>query len=706
MKRLFPASLVVLFLAVTIFFTPSSSSAEARKPVPIEEGSPLPLRVLTRPQAKLYKDASEANQLEGQLPIFKPYFVYTRPGGEARETGTGWYEVGIGEDGKIAGWIKASDVFEWKQTMCLAFSHPQGRKPVLMFEEEEPLTVLLKETAEKRTEDVNKLYTAIDAAATTPLATDFPIISVEPKLAVDITKQFYLLPILEHKAITMESYEGRLLRLAAVSGKEDAKRDAPDDIRKNKEAVTAATQTEADSAKALKDIQYDIVWVMDTTRSMQPYIEEVRNTIEAMSKKLAANPELGQRIKFGLWAYRDSEEIKDIGYLTKNFTPALQPVDSFFETLKTVKETTIDSVDVNEDLFAGVHDAITKTPWSENAIRIIIVVGDAPSHEMGHKWNSTKQDGSTMRTIATREKVAIFGIHVKPKIRKKYNSLAQKQFKDLTTNVGYDKPMLLEVASGDRINFVKNSQEYAVEIENVLKATLQASKVQGEDPTQTAETTPEAPKAPPAAPQEKAEVPAKPNEVKTVDGGSAKEGIHQILQAATVTWLGRATETKAPNDIEAWVTDKDLTDPSIQSLEVRLLVSKRQLDSLAVVLNGVIEAGAEAQMGSGDFFTTLQSTAAITARNADQLAKATTLQDAGLVPAFLQGLPYESQIMTMSPELWESLGPDEQDQFIESLRGKIAAYQSINSTPDQWVALNQGDSADDYVTPIPLELLP
>ena len=37
--------------------------------------------------------------------------------------------------GKVVGWMKSLDVFEWRQTMCLAYTHPDGRKPVLMFEQ-------------------------------------------------------------------------------------------------------------------------------------------------------------------------------------------------------------------------------------------------------------------------------------------------------------------------------------------------------------------------------------------------------------------------------------------------------------------------------------------------------------------------------------------------------------------------------------------
>lgn len=666
----------------------SELADDNRIPVTISEDSPLTLRVLTRPQAVLYADASEATPIEGQVPVFQSFFVYTRPAGEAREGGTGWYEVGTDEQGKIAGWLKASDIFEWKQTMCLAYSHPEGRKPVLMFEDETVLDKLLKEVPETRQSEVEKLYNAIDAVATTPLAEDFPIISVEPKLAVDMAKQFYLLPILEHKEISLESYEGRMLLLAAVSCKADAKRDAPSDIRTNLEYATASTADEDAHAQSKANLKFDIVWVMDTTRSMQPYIEDIRNILENMSQSLGAKKEVGDRISFGIWAYRDSETIKDIGYLTKNFTPELQPLTSFVETLKEVKETTTDSIDVEEDVFAGVHDAITKTAWREGAIRIVILVGDAPAHEAGHKWNSTKLDETTLRTIANENKVTIFGIHVSPKIRAKYNNLAQRQFKGLTKNPGSDRSMLWSVKSDEREMFQQNSQLLTQNLATFLENALNESKGSAHiSPSESEESTTESSSTSSAA---------QPTE----------KDIQKMLGAATVTWLGSVAEVEPPSDVEAWVTDKDLLNPAIQALEVRLLISKRQLDSLAAMLNDIVDAGTEAQMTSEDFFSSLQSVAATASRNADQLAKATTLQESGLVPAFLQGLPYESQVMSMSSELWESLGPDEQDMFIESLRSKVAAYQSLHDTPDNWVALNEGDSADDFMTPIPLDLLP
>ena len=115
---------------------------------------------------------------------------------------------------------------------------------------------------------------------------------------------------------------------------------------------------------------------------MQPYIERTREVLTTVSKNLSAREGLNHMLAFGLWAYRDSTSIPGIEYNTKNVTPELLSVDAFLTAMADVKETSIDSVDVPEDMFAGIADAVEKTAWRDGALRLVVVVGDAPSHEL------------------------------------------------------------------------------------------------------------------------------------------------------------------------------------------------------------------------------------------------------------------------------------------------------------------------------------
>jgi hypothetical protein len=141
-------------------------------------------------------------------------------------------------------------------------------------------------------------------------------------------------------------------------------------------------------------------------------------------------------------------------------------------------------------------------------------------------------------------------------------------------------------------------------------------------------------------------------------------------------------------------------------MEVRLLINKRQLDSLKTVLSEVMAAGRRGQIGGEDFFAALQATAASAARDPNMIKNAQTMAQTGLIPEFLTGLPYKSRLMSLSNDLWMRWSIDEQDEFLAELDARIKAYQAIHDRPEGWVAMNRGDDPDDHVYPISLDLLP
>ena len=676
-------------LAAVLLLSAVPLRAAERLPVTISKDSELPLRVLTRPGATLYQDREGTTVLQSNLPTFRSFFVYTRPAGEELGSGRGWYEVGTDDKGKIAGWMKAADLFEWKQTMCLAYTNPEGRHPVLMFDDEEYLSTLAGMSEDKRTEEVAGFYKAIDesAAQGKPLPTDFPIVSMEPKMAVGEKDSFTLLPILEHSAITIDGREARLLSIAAVNSA--AKDRVQSDIRQNTEVLKNVSTSSESQAKKLEDMKFDVVWVIDTTRSMGPYIDKAREVMKGVSEAVAANPGLSGKIAFGAWAYRDSSEVAGLEYVTRNFTPELLPIDQFLPVMEQIQETSVDSQTFDEDVFSGVNDAINKTAWRPDALRILILVGDAPGHEAGHKWNASGMDPQTLRALASEKNIMMYALHLNPPNAKKYNRVAARQFKVLSRNAGSDKPFYWGISSEDVSAFGLTAKELA---ESVTLFAEDAEKAFRESqlPVQETAATPE----------------PKPEAAPAVANAPTREDIMRSLRAAAVEWLGAREGVEAPRDIEAWVVDKDLQNTTHQSLEVRLLLSKAQLDALSTLLKDVLMAGAQNQVSGEDFFSSLQAASAVAARDPDMLKEAETLGKSGLAPSFLEGLPYKSQLMSMNNELWASWGPDEQDAFLNNLEAKIKAYQAIHDDTSLWFPLNEGDDPSEYVAPVLLELMP
>jgi serine/threonine-protein kinase PpkA len=666
---------VIIVVAVILTYTCYSLAGgqARRKPVTISADSTLPLRILVRPLSHIYKAKDSSEIVKENVPTFQAYYVYTYPENEITDT-QGWYEIGSNDRGEVLGWMRADDVIDWKQTMSLAYTHPEGRQQVLMFAQHDYLRELVRLPAQQRNQRVQQLYTKIEAGKAIP--PDFPVVSVEPKRMIDINKEFYLLPIIDFEVLKAidGKREGRLVKLAAAAAFGPAVRDTSD-IRANpqylQEATTAATTVDL---QTLQGLQADIVFVMDTTISMRPYIDGVRATIREgiryVSKQAATNASL----RFGVWGYRDDpQRTPGIEYNTKNYTPTLQPIEEFERTLGQVKEARVSDPDYPEDVFSGVHKALTATKWRDGALHFLLLIGDAPSHELGHPQNLSGQDENTLRSYASDQKVSIMAFYLKNPSYVRYHELAARQFRKLADNLGVTKgPTYSDsISTGDIEGFRHHLRGV---FEELVKLVAQAKRGQ----------------VPPPAPEEK----------------SPKSIAADMGYAALVQWIGSKTGTTAPRDITAWAVDKDLVDFNIQAMDVRVLLNKRQLDSLKTILSDVIAAGRRGRIGGEAFFTALQAVSATAVRDPDQLKNARSFADTRLIPDFLQGLPYTSPLMAMTNELWRAWSLDDQDQFLRTLEAKNEYYVTVHDTQEGWIRLNRQDDPDQAVFPVLLEMLP
>ncbi len=712
-RRFFSLALAL----ASILFCVGISVAEKRVPVKLEGKKVLPLRVLSKPFATIYKARDDKGAIvEENVPAFRSFYVYTRPSASDMELGNAWYEVGSDNRGNVVGWMKQDDVFAWKQALCLVYTHPLGRQPVLMFESRKFSRDLVEKPQAGRKAAAQQLYAAIESGK---IDNNFPVVSVEPKKAVDITREFYLLPILEHENIEIDNREGRLLKLAAVTNAGVAAREKSD-IRTNKEYLSLANEgSTRTKAEQVKNIKVDLVWVIDTTASMQSYIDKTLEVVQEISQTIGNDEQVKNAVKFGVWGYRDSAgEIKGLEYTTRNYTPELQGIDTFLPELAKVKAVNVSSHGYDEDMFSGVTDAIDKTRWTEGAMHFIILVGDAPSHTAGHKWNISGQNENSLHSLALDRKIYVSAIHLKDPRAEKFHELAETQMRTLATNPGAAKEAYYSMDSSDLEQFKQTSAHVSSEISGTIKNIFAGiADKKSDSPEQQAAVTAA------AAKEEKKQPGGEPvvndflspeEEAAEVDLGAvlpssddvANDAAAQMVKAAVVQWLGSQNGAKAPRDITAWAVDKDFIDPSISSMEVRLLLTKRQLDTLYQLLTGVLAAGQQGQISGEDFFDALQSTAATAARDPELLKKAKNMAAAGLVPEFLEGLPYHSQLMDMSNELWSSWSVDEQSDFLNNLEAIIEAYKTIHDSPEGWILLNPGDDPDMAVYPLALDLLP
>jgi Mg-chelatase subunit ChlD len=119
----------------------------------------------------------------------------------------------------------------------------------------------------------------------------------------------------------------------------------------------------------------DIVFAVDTTGSMTKLIEAAKSTVWSIAKhtqKLAPNA----KIRIGLVAYRDVGE----AYVTKTFNLSTD-LDAAYAELSAYSAA--GGGDTPEDVAKALDEAVNRMAWTDNAAKMIFVVGDAPAGDRG-----------------------------------------------------------------------------------------------------------------------------------------------------------------------------------------------------------------------------------------------------------------------------------------------------------------------------------
>lgn len=281
-----------------LLFSGHLFAAEGDKPLLQEGKKTLYQRILTTPGCKLSDNAGDEN---GQLqPAFSSLYVYQKE--EAK--GQSWLKVGPDSYGKTLGWLPKSCTVDWKMQLTLAFTNPANRDRLLFFKEKESLDNILSAP------DPVSLVAPLRAKLKRDGHAE-GIQAQEPEYFVDLQKQFYLLPILSgEEVMTEDGFYTRLLNVASVSKADD----------------NAAAKQDND-VNQLKGFNASVVFVIDSTISMGPYIERTKEAVNKIYDKIKQEHLDGQ-VKFGLVSYRsNTKAVPGLEYNTRIFADPNQVKD-------------------------------------------------------------------------------------------------------------------------------------------------------------------------------------------------------------------------------------------------------------------------------------------------------------------------------------------------------------------------------------------
>ncbi|MEO8488823.1 serine/threonine-protein kinase [Pseudomonas sp.] len=641
--------------AAVIPKTPPAVPPPALKPVVADvDGGQRPLlmagkktlfqRVLSKPGAKLSHDAGAASG-EG-LPAFSVLYVYQRKDVD----GSPWVRVGTATDGRSDGWLPASQVSDWKQSLVLKFTERSGRAPVMFLRQPGEVEKLLADPAAAKN---------VLAAAQKNGDDNTQVLALEPTASAVPQNQFYLLPIFDSKESFDENGQPvQLLNVASIDPGSVAAKPA-----------TRAANTNADAFRTA------VVLVVDTTVSMQPYIDQVRDVVHELQTRIAERGELDS-VSFGLVGFRNSiKKTPGLEYVAKTLISLDQGRDPqrFLDMARQVKASTVSSHSFNEDAFAGVMQAVDGMDWSGYGGRIILLVTDAGALRKNDPFATTQMNEAEVRQAALGKQIKIYALHLRTDAGKKTHAGAESQYRILTADANPQiGDLYTPVPGGD----VHKLGERVDEIGSVFANLVH----------QVRSNTPQP-------------VPLLSSAPSLADKSAA------VGYAMHMDFLGRKAASQAPQLVSAWTADRDLTNPALPAFQVCVMLTKLQLNDLQQSLKLIVDAARKTQTSPKDFFQEIASASAYMSRDPQALRKGGNLASGGILGEYLEGLPYRSKSLNMTQDLWLSLSVAEQEDFIDELDSKIRLYETFHNDVANWVRFGDAEPGDALYR-VPLSTLP
>ncbi len=660
--------LIRIGLSAALLFGLSFNVLASNKPLLQAGKKTLYQRVLTTPGCKLV--VKPGDQSGAAQEAFSRYYVYQRQ----QATGKEWIEVGTDTVGKKIGWLDSACTVEWKMQMSLAFTNPAGRDLALFFKDRTSIEKIADSATPAQTyapilENMKK--TGRDPA----------VVAREPELFVDLKKNFYLLPILQAEEIKSDAgFDLRLLEVASVS--------------KQDPSANPATSPQVVQS-SIKAFNAGVVFVVDSTLSMDPYIERTREAVRNVYSRMEKE-QLGDRVKFGMVAYRSSiKAVPGLEYVSKMYVDPtiVKDGEDFLAKMKSLKATKVSSAKFDEDPYAGVYDALFNINWNEFGARYIVLVSDAGAIDSHDPLSSTGLNAERLREFAKEKGVAIYVVHLKTPAGSQNHASAKRQYDVLSFNAVANMSFYFPVESGSVSAFGQAIDTMGASLVNHIKMASTGEVVAGSAATATGNTPP-----PPAAPA------VTPSAL----AAQIARSTELMGRAMQLAYLGNVTNAKAPPFFKAWISDRDLIQQNLPTTEVRVLLTKAQLSDLSSVVQQIVDAANASLVSPGDMFERLRSVAATMGRDPNDLrqANATKLGEMGLLGEYLDGLPYRSDILSLDEEGWKSMSVSAQTQFMMRLNTKLRQYQIYNQDVGSWVSLAKDSPPSEHVYPVLLESLP
>lgn len=294
------------------------------------------LKLIVRNDCAVFAEPNDSSRSQ---PVRQFDFFFVLPAdGSGSKVKNGFYRIASGtSESQAIGWIKTENVVEWPHAQVLGFTKRSDRDPAHFFSTPQALEGYLK----NRTTD--------------------QAISREP----DGLEILGLMPILTEQKLQHNGEEIKTYQVGYIHNADP------------KNSVTPAKSSKTLSIEQIQnELTLDIVFCIDTTASMQPFLDATRDTIRKISKAVNENNNVRGRVRLGLVGYRDRGD----DYVSKVLCTleAGKNLQAFEAALAKVEAK--GGGDIPEQVYAGLEMGITKMNWGDTSFRNIICIGDSPNH--------------------------------------------------------------------------------------------------------------------------------------------------------------------------------------------------------------------------------------------------------------------------------------------------------------------------------------
>ncbi|MBO4301425.1 MAG: VWA domain-containing protein [Desulfovibrio sp.] len=671
MRQQFPLpffAFLLLFSVVGVY-----SFALAREPLLQDGKKSVYQRVVTHPGAQLYASPdADAQVLRSDVTTFTVMYIYGRQGARL--------EVGVGSN-HADGWIDSNMVTEWPQAITMLFTDRTGRAPVLFFRNHDAL----EQTC--RAEDIaGELKSYAQSLSRGNLPPDFPVVATEPTTSAISEKNFYLLPVTGIDTQFYEQQGPRLIEVASINpgiGIVNGSNSSP------LQGSQGRSQTIPSNAAELRT---GFAFVIDTTISMKPYIDQTLKLVRTLYDELEKSPH-ADKMAFAVVAFRSStKRTPGIEYTARvvcDFT-TVKDRKRLEDALSGVKEATVSSHDINEDSFAGVKEAADSLSWQEYASRVMLMISDAGPLGAGDPDSLTGFSPEALADYLRTHKIYLTALHVKNPKSAKNHKYAADAYRTLTRQSDNQASYIaIDATSADKGTqaFERTAHVLAQSYEKVIQATAERRFIQPQ--------------------QQKIIHPTPEDEARRI---AESTGYAMQLQ-----FWGNARGSTAPQVVRAWIADADLEklaaaqgDAPVLAVEPAVLLTKGQLSNLYKQLKLLLQSSEQAFLnGNADLFAQILSCAAQMSRDPGQfsLHPDRNLAENGLLDEVLDDLPYKSVIGSMTRKDWEDMSTGQRDVFVKRIKSLLARYDAFDRDATHWESFG-AQNPNDWVYRVPLSMLP